>query len=380
MPDPAPTPLGPGSLTWRYFGDTRMLLVGPRAAVLQNMLPALGQGVLDHSVFFSETFARLKRSAGPILDTVYGGDRSSETGRRVRDYHVGIKGTMPDGSRYHALDPETYYWAHATFLDNMLYGIETFVRPLGEDEKRRIYDESKTWFRMYGVSDRAMPDDWEAFQAYWKRMLDEEIVAHKTARYGVGYATKGLPAPPKVPKPVWRAEFVLGKFFGVAALLAVFCALLTGLLVAVLRAREGQLAAAFPETMAVGGVSYRTVALAGLLQWAKLCVLGAFTLLIASFAQTQLFTAGAGFFVLLIGHVQYLAQDAYARSASAAGRVIGGALVSVFPNFQLFAIAESIAAADAPTAADMMRVLGYGFGYAALACALAVFSFRHREI
>ena len=181
-------------------------------------------------------------------------------------------------------------------------------------------------------------------------------------------------------KPVWRAEFVLGKFFGVAALLAVFCALLTGLLVAVLRAREGQLAAAFPETMAVGGVSYRTVALAGLLQWAKLCVLGAFTLLIASFAQTQLFTAVAGFFVLLIGHVQYLAQDAYARSASAAGRVIGGALVSVFPNFQLFAIAESIAAADAPTAADMMRVLGYGFGYAALACALAVFSFRHREI
>lgn len=43
--DPAtPAPLGPGSLTWRYFGDTRMLLVGPRAAVLQNMLPALGQG------------------------------------------------------------------------------------------------------------------------------------------------------------------------------------------------------------------------------------------------------------------------------------------------------------------------------------------------
>jgi uncharacterized protein (DUF2236 family) len=36
--------LGPDSLTWRFFGDTRMALVGPRAAVLQNMLPALGQG------------------------------------------------------------------------------------------------------------------------------------------------------------------------------------------------------------------------------------------------------------------------------------------------------------------------------------------------
>ncbi|XVQ12872.1 oxygenase MpaB family protein [Spirillospora sp. CA-255316] len=200
-----PEPLGPGSLTWRYFGDTRMLLVGPRAAVLQNMLPALGQGVLDHSVFFAETFARLRRSAGPILNTVYGGERAGATGRRVRDYHREIKGTMPDGSRYHALDPETYYWAHATFLDNMIHGVETFVRPLDEAEKRRIYEESKTWFRLYGVSDRAMPEDWEAFQAYWKRMLEEEIVAHRTARYGVGYVTKGLPAPPRVPRPLWRA-------------------------------------------------------------------------------------------------------------------------------------------------------------------------------
>lgn len=198
------TPLGPGSLTWRYFGDTRMLLVGPRAAVLQNMLPALGQGVLDHSVFFAETFARLRRSTGPILDTVYGGARSHETGMRVRDYHQTIKGTLPDGTRYHALDPETYFWAHATFLDHMLYCIETFIRPLSETDKRRIYAESKTWFRMYGVSDRAMPEDWEGFQAYWKRMLEDELVPHKTARYGVGYVTKGLPAPPHVPAPAWR--------------------------------------------------------------------------------------------------------------------------------------------------------------------------------
>ncbi|MDL4772011.1 oxygenase MpaB family protein [Actinomadura xylanilytica] len=204
-PHARPAPLGPSSLTWRFFGDTRMLLVGPRAAVLQNMLPALGQGVLDHSVFFSETFARLKRSAGPILDTVYGGPESRRTGERVRDFHREIKGTMPDDSRYHALDPETFYWAHATFLDTMLHGIETFIRPLREDQKRQIYEESKTWFRMYGVSDRAMPEDWEAFQAYWERMLEEEIVPHKTARYGVGYVTKGLPAPPKVPAPLWRA-------------------------------------------------------------------------------------------------------------------------------------------------------------------------------
>ena len=47
----AALPLGPASLVWRYFGDNRMFLIGPRPAVLQNMLAELGQGVLDHSPF-----------------------------------------------------------------------------------------------------------------------------------------------------------------------------------------------------------------------------------------------------------------------------------------------------------------------------------------
>ena len=62
-------PLGPQSLVWRYFGDNRMFLIGPRPAVLQNMLAELGQGVLDHSVFFSDTAARVKRSLPPIFNT-----------------------------------------------------------------------------------------------------------------------------------------------------------------------------------------------------------------------------------------------------------------------------------------------------------------------
>ena len=109
-------PLGSQSLVWRYFGDNRMFLIGPRPAVLQNMLAELGQGVLDHSVFFSDTAARVKRSLPPIFMTVYGAD-DDNTGQRVRDFHHQIKGEMPSGERYHALDPDTYYWAHATFVE-----------------------------------------------------------------------------------------------------------------------------------------------------------------------------------------------------------------------------------------------------------------------
>ncbi|MDX6743556.1 oxygenase MpaB family protein [Actinocorallia sp. A-T 12471] len=197
-------PLGPTSLTWRFFGDNRALLVGPRAGVLQLMLPELGQGVLDHSVFFSDTLGRLKRSAGPILNTVYGGQDAAATGATVRDYHRDIKGVMPDGDRYHALDPEIYFWAHATFVDHLFYATETFMRPLTEAERRVMYEESKTWYAMYGVSDRAVPEDWEAFQEYWHKMLTEKVAAHKSAKYSVGYAEKGLPRPKEVPAVVWK--------------------------------------------------------------------------------------------------------------------------------------------------------------------------------
>lgn len=201
-------PLGPESLVWRYFGDNRMFLIGPRPAVLQNMLAELGQGVLDHSVFFSDTAARVMRSIPPIMRTVYGSDGDT-TGRQVRDFHHQIKGDMasPTGKahRYHALDPDTYFWAHATFVEQVLYFADTFVTRLTPTDKEQIYLESKTWYRRYGVSERPMPADYAEFDRYWQRMLDEVVVAHPTARYGVGYVTKGFPCPKGVPPLLWRA-------------------------------------------------------------------------------------------------------------------------------------------------------------------------------
>jgi uncharacterized protein (DUF2236 family) len=167
------------------------------------MLAELGQGVLDHSVFFADTAARVKRSLPPIFMTVYGSDDDNQ-GTRVRDFHHNIKGEMPDGSRYHALDPDTYFWAHATFVEQVLYFADTFVTRLTREDKEKIYLESKSWYRRYGVSDRPMPADYAGFERYWDRMMDEIVVAHPTAKYGVGYVTKGFPCPKGVPQALWR--------------------------------------------------------------------------------------------------------------------------------------------------------------------------------
>jgi ABC-type transport system involved in multi-copper enzyme maturation permease subunit len=182
-------------------------------------------------------------------------------------------------------------------------------------------------------------------------------------------------------KPVGRADFVLGKFLGVVVVAGIFCALLTALLTGVLWSRETTLMRELPDAFAGGRVLHLgSIAAAGLVQWSKLVVLAAFTLLIASFAQSQLYTVIAGFFVLVICHLQYLAQESYARSGSVLGQVVGGMIGWLFPNFQLFNLTDEVGAGGVLEWSRVARVELYALGYVVAACALAVYSFRKREI
>ncbi|GAB2994994.1 oxygenase MpaB family protein [Mycobacterium bourgelatii] len=195
--------LGPESLIWKFYGDYRTQLFGfQRTAGTENCIEQLAQGVFDHSVIFSDTLGRAKRTAPPLMKTVYSDDPQA-WGRTVRDFHKPIKGTISDGSRYHALNPELFYWAHATFVDQVLYNTDTFIRRLSHAEKEQIFEESKIWYRLYGVSDRGQPQTYDEFVEYWNGMLDR-FVPHKTVLYGTGYIRKGIPGPRMIPKPIWK--------------------------------------------------------------------------------------------------------------------------------------------------------------------------------
>lgn len=67
-------PLGPDSLTWKYFGDLRTGLLGVWIGSLQNMYPQLGAGVEDHSILLREPLQRVARSVYPIMGVVYDGE------------------------------------------------------------------------------------------------------------------------------------------------------------------------------------------------------------------------------------------------------------------------------------------------------------------
>ncbi|MDQ3294688.1 MAG: oxygenase MpaB family protein, partial [Actinomycetota bacterium] len=107
--------LGPDSLLWRWAGDTRIAFLGGTIGLLQLMHPAIGAGVLQHSNFFEDPIDRVFRSLPRILGAVYDGPAATDTGLDVRDAHRDIRGVDGSGQRYHALDPATFWWAHATF-------------------------------------------------------------------------------------------------------------------------------------------------------------------------------------------------------------------------------------------------------------------------
>ena len=210
-------PLGPESLTWQIWGTWTGMFQGLWAGSMQNMHPKLGQAVWDHSDFFGERWHRLLRSLYPISGVVFdpvSTDGTAATGHEVRDYHRTIKGTMADGSRYHALDPDVFYWAHATFWYGNVRLCERFGPWLSEDDKRQLFEESKAWYAQYGVSMRPVPDTYEDFLEYWDYMCRSVLRDHESVRTVLDIGA--LPQPPFlrfIPDRLWRATAPINARF-----------------------------------------------------------------------------------------------------------------------------------------------------------------------
>ena len=129
-------------------------------------------------------------------------------------------------------------------------------------------------------------------------------------------------------------------------------------------------------------VQFGGLVIYGLLQWLKFAVLAAITILVASFSNTNLYTVVVAFFVQLICQLQYIAVDSWKSAGSFVTQELVWLLSKVFPNFQLFNVGELMVfptAQPVPEAA-LAAAIGYGIIYIVVFLALAVFSFRGREI
>jgi len=185
-------------------------------------------------------------------------------------------------------------------------------------------------------------------------------------------------------KPVYRLEFLLGKFFGAQLLMAVFCLVLSLVLMGVMYVRETALIERFPDSFPDGRtVAYFDCLVFGFLQWIKFGILSAIALVIASFSNTNLYTVIVSFFVLVICQLQYIAQDAYSEIANPLGRFVVWLASLLFPNFQVFNVGDRMfvsAAEDPLGVAVLLGIVLYGVAYTVFFLLLALLHFRNREI
>ncbi|MEM7790796.1 MAG: ABC transporter permease [Verrucomicrobiota bacterium] len=185
-------------------------------------------------------------------------------------------------------------------------------------------------------------------------------------------------------KPVHRLEFLSGKFFGAYLLMLVFTIVITIVLAGILYWRETSLMAqTVDETFAHSRlIRYPDLALFGFLQWIKFGVILAFTLLIASFSNTNLYTLVVSFFVLIICQLQYIARDAYLDMENGLLRLITQAMSLIFPNFQLFNVGDQLVFdnADLLPATTATQIAVYGMIYMITFVLLSQIHFKRREI
>jgi uncharacterized protein (DUF2236 family) len=168
---------GPDSEAWRLDREAMLLLgAGPRALLLQIAHPSVALGVAEHSNFREDPWRRLDGTLRSFLTIIYGSTSAARAEiRRLNELHRGIV-----GAGYSARDPELSLWVHATLIESTLAAYDAWLKPLSRERRARLYEETKPLARAFGITEGLLPEDLDAFDAYYAGMLGPDGPVHPT--------------------------------------------------------------------------------------------------------------------------------------------------------------------------------------------------------
>jgi ABC-type transport system involved in multi-copper enzyme maturation permease subunit len=175
-----------------------------------------------------------------------------------------------------------------------------------------------------------------------------------------------------IPKPLHRWEFILGKFLGMAATVAVMMAIMSALLFGVLALQDGL-------------DNPAALARAIVLLYAQVVVMTAVAILFSSFSTPLLsgaFTLG----IFAIGRSSDLLRELIERVGSSGLRALLSGALRLFPDLHLFYVSGSMLGGQRVSVhgdyvdwSYVATASGYGAAYAACALALAMLLFSRRD-
>jgi hypothetical protein len=180
-------------------------------------------------------------------------------------------------------------------------------------------------------------------------------------------------------KPVPRLDYLLGKFFGVAALIFVSLLVMDLLMTGALQLRMGgvleqqraageafghppeMIEAQLAETRALGP----TWALQGavFVIFLQSVVIISVALLLSTFSTSTLFTAIVGFLVVFIGFFQADAREAYFHGTGVLGKIGSAIMTTALPDLQLYKLIDAVIEGKPLEAFDLLKVTGVTLFY-----------------
>jgi uncharacterized protein (DUF2236 family) len=171
-----------------YFDDTSLLrevvghkltgLSGPRALLVMAAHPVAFAGFFAHTGALDDPYARLRRTA-TVMDSVAfrGKAEADRRTARVRAIHRRVSGTLsepagrfPAGTPYRADDPELLLWILAALAESAMLVYRKYVRSLSREELDALWRDYRVVGRRFGLRERDMPRDIDAFEAYMADM------------------------------------------------------------------------------------------------------------------------------------------------------------------------------------------------------------------
>ncbi|MCP2319684.1 Uncharacterized conserved protein, DUF2236 family [Nocardia amikacinitolerans] len=194
--------LGKDTLTARWAADWRLIMLAPSALLLQVAHPVIGAGVAQHSVFKTDPFGRFDRSYWPTLALAFYGDDTAAYGRDIKAMHKPIGGVDHAGRRYHAWDPEAYFFVLATAHWASEIAATRFGRGLTETQRAELYAGWRHTALLAGLPERAAPADLASFEKWFDRVLRERLEHHPTVDDVLATLSRP-PRPARVPRWLW---------------------------------------------------------------------------------------------------------------------------------------------------------------------------------
>lgn len=182
-------------------------------------------------------------------------------------------------------------------------------------------------------------------------------------------------------KPVSRAQFVFGKYFGGAATIALNMLLMGIAFYIVFALKAPAFAAAKPEDAMIIGAMYGNIAKAILLAFFEIfLVLG--IAVVASTIFSWVLAVITTFCIYFVGQMSDFFQQLSdpARDTSRFAQIILGTLYKVLPHFEVFDIREAILQGTYVPASMVLKAIAQGSAYLAIILIIGYLVFNDREV